>query len=67
MSSEDILKRFKYTLVSGPSHRPTNSFNFRFLLSSVNAMRDFLDLFTLEDWADRLSRNVGIELPLYAV
>jgi hypothetical protein len=27
----------------------------------------YLDLFTLEDEADRLSRNVGTELPLYAV
>jgi hypothetical protein len=30
------------------------------------AHEDFLDFLTLEDGTDRLSRNVGQELPLYA-
>jgi hypothetical protein len=29
-------------------------------------VKEFLDFFTLEDGTGRLSRNVGIELPLYA-
>jgi hypothetical protein len=32
--------------------------------SIYETTRDFLDFLTLEDWADKLSRNVGRELSL---
>jgi len=37
-----------------------------FIAANVKGQEVFLDLLTLEDGSDRLSQNVGTQLPLYA-
>jgi len=60
---------FCYTTYSGNS---LLTFRDKLLVPSARAKKckkskclDFLDFFTLEDWTDMLSRNVGKELSLY--